>query len=498
MSVQEIKNTNESEKLSGEQKKISNLSSLLQKGKNNPLLNINLSLLSNKEVISNLISKNQKESQKAPSNEQKAEIPPLNFAPKSNFVRGMRPSTLSRTIKVQQNTKINLMEKLYFNGNNELNEKEKKNENNNIPNTNENTIFNTQNKSNHEKQTKENQIINNNTEYNNENLNNQSSNSVLNKRKRSLLTKNANENILNSAPQKSYKKNNEDIKPIPFNLNHVHEHINVRNYYSFKQCHAVKEYAYREDQNIGNEETMEDKGKSIENFMNDSSQMLFMLFDGHGGETVSTYLQNNFAKVYKENILLYIKNNNSNYIENALKDTFNHLNNQIRKLNLSSMGSTACIVHLIWENPSKLIIYNANCGDTRVSLIHTDFYKRLSKDHRGDNKDEKKRIIKSGGMIVNGRVMGALMLTRAFGDFELSPFGVIENPYVNKTEIDLNIKNQFLIIACDGIWDLNNENEFQQMIIFDNDCESLCQKIIKETLRKDAWDNLSVFCIKLT
>ena len=311
MSVQEIENTNESEKLSGEQKKISNLSSLLQKGKNNPLLNINLSLLSNKEAISNLISKNQKESQKTLSNEQKAEIPPLNFAPKSNFVRGMRPSTLSRTIKVQQNTKINLMEKLYFNGHNELNEKEKKNENNNIPNINENTIFKTQ------------KIINNNSELNNENLNNQSSNSVLNNRKRTLLTKNPNENILNSAPQKSYKKNNEDIKPIPFNLNNVHEHINVRNYYSFKQCHAVKEYAYREDQNIGNEETMEDKGKSIENFMNDPTQMLFMLFDGHGGETVSTYLQNNFANVYKENILLYIKNNNSNYIENALKDTFN-------------------------------------------------------------------------------------------------------------------------------------------------------------------------------
>ena len=162
------------------------------------------------------------------------------------------------------------------------------------------------------------------------------------------------------------------------------------------------------------------------------------------------------------------------------------------------MGSTACIVHLIWENPSKLIIYNANCGDTRVSLIHTDFYRRLSKDHRADDKDEKKRIIKNGGMIINGRVMGLLMLTRTFGDFELSSFGVIENPFINKTEIDLNINNQFLIIACDGIWDLNNEIEFQQMIIFDNDCESLCQKIIKTTLRKDAWDNLSIFCIKLT
>ena len=244
---------------------------------------------------------------------------------------------------------------------------------------------------------------------------------------------------------------------------------------------------------------MEDKGKSIENFMNDSSQMLFMLFDGHGGESVSKYLQLNFSEVYKDYLISYSKNNqDKNYIENALKDTFNALNNQIRKLNLSSMGSTACIVHLIWESPTKLILYCANCGDTRASLINSENYIRLSKDHRTDDLDEKKRIIKSGGMVINKRVMGALMLTRAFGDFELSDFGVIESPYVSKTEVDLNVKNQFLIIACDGIWDLNSENEFQEMIIFDNDTQSLCQKIIKGTLRKDAWDNLSVFCVKLT
>ena len=40
-----LTNKNESEKSINETKKISNLSSLLQKGINNPLLNINLSLL---------------------------------------------------------------------------------------------------------------------------------------------------------------------------------------------------------------------------------------------------------------------------------------------------------------------------------------------------------------------------------------------------------------------------------------------------------------------
>ena len=59
-------------------------------------------------------------------------------------------------------------------------------------------------------------------------------------------------------------------------------------------------------------------------------------------------------------------------------------------------------------------------------------------------------------------------------------------------------KNQFVILACDGVWDLNTESDFQQLIMFCNDSEMLCSTIIKNTLRKDAWDNLSVFAIKLT
>ncbi len=519
MSEQENKNDNltnknESEKLINETKKISNFSSLLQKGKNNPLLNMNLSLLSNKDAISNLIQKKQNESQK--TSEQKTEIPTLNYAPKSNYVRGMRPSTLSRTIKVQQQSKINLMEKLIHKDSNE-NISEENNEKNNIES--HNRISNSPNTKNipmlsfsSPPHKRENQLFtkdNNNQLLNEENSNYQTPNINNLNKKKSLFSKisNDNNNITNSEPQniktQNYIPQNLNLKTENIQItqikNQITEHINMRTYYSFKQCNAVKEYSYLEDQNIANEETMEDKGKSIENFMNDSSQMLFMLFDGHGGDTVSKYLQNNFSEVYKDYLISYSKNNpNINYIENALKDTFNTLNNQIRKLNLSSMGSTACIVHLIWENPSKLILYCANCGDTRASLINSESYIRLSKDHRADDKDEKKRIIKSGGMIINKRVMGALMLTRAFGDFELSSFGVIECPFVSKTEVDLNVKNQFLIIACDGIWDLNSENEFQEMIIFDNDTQRLCQKIIKGTLRKDAWDNLSVFCVKLT
>ena len=284
-------------------------------------------------------------------------------------------------------------------------------------------------------------------------------------------------------------KNNSNIQ----NEMKVNEYITTKEVYSIKQSTTVLEFSYREDQNIANEERMEDKGKSIENFNGDKNQILFELFDGHGGESISHYLQNNFDRVYRKNLKIF----KTDY-ENCFKTTFKELDNEIKKLDLLSMGSTACIVHIIKETPSKLVVHCANCGDTRASLISPMKFKRLSYDHRADDEEEKRRVQNSGGTIINNRVMGALMLSRAFGDFELKSFGVKCEPYYSYTEIDLNEKNQFVILACDGVWDLNTESDFQQLIMFCNDSEMLCNSIIKNTLRKDAWDNLSVFAIKLT
>ena len=57
-------------------------------------------------------------------------------------------------------------------------------------------------------------------------------------------------------------------------------------------------------------------------------------------------------------------------------------------------------------------------------LISPIEFIRLSKDHRADNNEEKERIIKIGGNIINNRVLGVLMLTWVFGDFELENYGV--------------------------------------------------------------------------
>ena len=117
-------------------------------------------------------------------------------------------------------------------------------------------------------------------------------------------------------------------------------------------------------------------------------------------------------------------------------------------------------------------------------------------------------------MIINNRVNGELMLTRSFGDFdfkknknnikknndELSRFrkGVICKPFVSQIEIDQNINNQFLFLASDGIWDVVSEEDLQQLIRVNNDTEYLSSIIIEKALFKKAWDNLSIFVVKLT
>ena len=254
---------------------------------------------------------------------------------------------------------------------------------------------------------------------------------------------------------------------------------------------------------------MEDKSKSIENFNNDKNQMVFEIFDGHGGDEMSTYLQSNLSKIYKQNLLL-----NKGNIILSLKNAFHDADDEMRsQLNIEGLGSTGSLVHLVKEfieNP-ELVIYTANVGDSRVSLISPEHIIRLSYDHRTTDEKEKKRILESGIEIIDDRIWGTLMLTRIFGNYEYKEYkeeneneekngnkGLICEPFISKMEIDLNIENQFLIIASDGIWDIISEEDIQNIIQKYQDTQKICSIIIKKCLENEAWDNMSVFAVKLT
>ena len=111
-------------------------------------------------------------------------------------------------------------------------------------------------------------------------------------------------------------------------------------------------------------------------------------------------------------------------------------------------------------------LFVANAGDSRAVLCRKDgVVVPLSEDHKPNLEREKKRIYSSGGFVSSGRVNGCLALSRGFGDFQYKNNGSIPpkaqavtcDPDI--TAIELEKEHEFLIIACDGIWDCMSSEE---------------------------------------
>ncbi len=257
--------------------------------------------------------------------------------------------------------------------------------------------------------------------------------------------------------------------------------------YYINNSNSVLEYAYKEDANTKFRNYMEDKGKTIDNFNNNPNSILFCLFDGHGGVQVSKYLQENFPIFFKKILP-------NEYIELKIIDLFPEIDNILKENNFYQVGSTACIIYITKEN-NKKFLYCANVGDTRCIILRNDSFERLSYDDRASDDNEYNRIINNGGIVFGGRVYGQLMLSRAFGDWELKNYGVISVPHVKRIEICENDK--FVVIGSDGIWDVLNDSDVYNMSFQFRNSKDFCDNIIKSAIEKGTMDNISCFVIKL-
>ena len=262
--------------------------------------------------------------------------------------------------------------------------------------------------------------------------------------------------------------------------------INLSEYYE-DNCILIKNYSYKEDPNRTYRDYMEDKGIAVLNLNDDPEKALFCLFDGHGGDKVSKFLQTNFIEYFKEMLP-------SNNIKEKLINLFKILDEKIKDLNCYQIGATACIIYITKENGQRCL-YSANVGDTRSILISNNEYKRLSYDHRANDANEYKRIVNDGGIVFAGRVYGSLMLGRAFGDWELKSYGVTCEPHV--TRIDLTDKDKYVIIATDGVWDIFEDVDIYDLSKKYSNSKELCNNIVNKSLEKGSTDNISCFVISL-
>mmetsp|Transcript_22397 Transcript_22397/g.23331 ORF Transcript_22397/g.23331 Transcript_22397/m.23331 type:complete len:398 (+) Transcript_22397:1-1194(+) len=117
------------------------------------------------------------------------------------------------------------------------------------------------------------------------------------------------------------------------------------------------------------------------------------------------------------------------------------------------MGTTGNVVCL-YEN--YLIV--ANVGDSMSVLFTEGKAVELNTEHKVSTPGEEERVLKAGLHVINNRVDGKLNLTRAIGDLQfknrkLRPYEQAVTAYPELTTYELDESSEFVISACDGIWD---------------------------------------------
>lgn len=172
----------------------------------------------------------------------------------------------------------------------------------------------------------------------------------------------------------------------------------------------------------------------------------------------------------------------------------------------AGMGATAVSV-LVRGN--KVVV--ANTGDSRCVMSKRGQARALTLDHKPILFEEAKRIIKAGGFVRDNRINGALNVSRTLGDLDFkrntdlpaTEQMVVATPDIE--EFSLEEGDEFLVIACDGIWDVLTNQEavdfVRKRLKAGEGLKSICEQMCDACLAPDlkglcrGADNMSVIVV---
>jgi len=239
----------------------------------------------------------------------------------------------------------------------------------------------------------------------------------------------------------------------------------------------------------------------------------FGVFDGHGGDFTSNYVAEHVLQHIEQSeaYTQYLKSKDKNpdslatALANALIEGYIDTDESMKDLDMVRSGQdfsgstgVSCLItehHFIF----------ANTGDSRGVLMSGGKVKFSTIDQKPTDAKEVARVEAAGGTVTDGRVNGDLASARSFGDFRykmddsLPPAKQQITVLPETTIIRRSNEDQYLVLACDGIWDVMSNFECSQFIMA---CMRLgcgigtaCEKVLQECLMKSSGDNMSVLCI---
>ncbi|PRQ19321.1 putative protein-serine/threonine phosphatase [Rosa chinensis] len=251
----------------------------------------------------------------------------------------------------------------------------------------------------------------------------------------------------------------------------------------------------------GPKQYMEDEHVCVDNLVEHlggtsafpSPGAFYGVFDGHGGTDAASFIRSNILRFIVED------SHFPTCLERAIKSAYvkaDHAFADASSLDISS-GTTA-LTALV--SGRTLII--ANAGDCRAVMGKRGKAIEMSNDHKPNCASERLRIEKLGGVIYDGYLNGQLSVARALGDWHMKGPKGSACPLSAEPELKetcLTEEDEFLIMGCDGLWDVMSSQCAVTMarkeLMIHNDPERCSRELVREALKRHTCDNLTVIVV---
>ncbi|XP_035239977.1 protein phosphatase, Mg2+/Mn2+ dependent, 1Na (putative) [Anguilla anguilla] len=229
----------------------------------------------------------------------------------------------------------------------------------------------------------------------------------------------------------------------------------------------------------------------------------FAVFDGHAGSMVAQYCSHNLLDHILATGAVKAQEDQEE-VKEGIREGFlridKHMHGLARRDGWDRSGSTAAAVLV---SPAR--VYFVNCGDSRTLLCRDGRVGFYTEDHKPCNPREKERIQNAGGSVTLQRVNGSLAVSRALGDFDFKEVEwrpqteQLVSPEPEVFEAERSPHDEFLVLACDGVWDAISNEELcafvRSRLQVCEDLREVCTQVLDLCLYKGSLDNMSIIII---
>ncbi|CAN1828145.1 Probable protein phosphatase 2C 22 [Linum perenne] len=228
----------------------------------------------------------------------------------------------------------------------------------------------------------------------------------------------------------------------------------------------------------------------------DRPNAFYGVFDGHGGKHAADFACHHLPRLIIEDEEF------PRDIERVIASAFQQTDSAFAdacSLDAELASGTTALAALV---VGRLLVV-ANAGDCRAVLCRRGKAVEMSRDHKPVCIREQERIEACGGYVSDGYLNGQLNVARAIGDWHMEGLkGREGGPLSAEPELmttKLTEEDEFLIIGCDGIWDVfrsQNAVDFARRRLQEHNDPILCSRdLVDEALKRKSGDNLAAVVV---